>query len=73
MVAVSRHVRMGALLGVLLMALPLAGCGRRGRLEPPPDPTAPPQSDVTKSGIHKRPKNPPITAPHDSFILDPLL
>jgi predicted small lipoprotein YifL len=55
------------------MALSIAGCGRRGRLEPAPDPNAPPQSEVTKSGLHRRPRNPPITAPHAPFVLDPLL
>jgi predicted small lipoprotein YifL len=60
-------------LGVVLMALSVAGCGRRGRLEPPPDPSAPPESTVTKSGVHKRPRNPPITPPNEPFILDPLL
>ncbi|MBE7219348.1 MAG: hypothetical protein INR64_12815 [Caulobacteraceae bacterium] len=64
---------MGTAIGLVVMSLSVAGCGRRGRLEPPPDPNAPPRSDVTKSGVHKRPRNPPITAPHDSFILDPLL
>ena len=71
--AVSRRVRMGAAFCVVLLSLSVAGCGRRGRLEPAPDPNAPPRSDVTKQGVHRRPKNPPIVPPHDSFILDPLL
>ncbi len=71
--ALSRRVRMGAALSVVLVSLSVAGCGRRGRLEPPPDPSAPPRNEVTKQGFHKRPRNPPITPPHDSFILDPLL
>lgn len=71
--AVSRRVRRGAVLGLVIASLSLGGCGRRGRLEPAPDPNAPVRSDVTKQGVHRRPKNPPIVAPHDSFILDPLL
>ncbi|MDX7953893.1 hypothetical protein P7D22_22315 [Lichenihabitans sp. Uapishka_5] len=71
--AVSRHIRMGAVLGVVLVNLSVAGCGRRGKLEPAPDPNAPVRSDVTKQGVHRRAKNPPILPPHDSFILDPLL
>lgn len=71
--AVSRRVRMGAALCAVVLSLSVAGCGRRGRLEPAPDPNAPPRSDVTKQGVHRRPKNPRIVPPHDSFILDPLL
>ncbi len=76
----SRRIKLGAALGVTLMALSVAGCGRRGRLEPAPDPNAPPAAsdtgqpgDVSKAGVHRRAKNPPIKPPNDSFILDPLL
>ena len=55
-----------------MLAATVAGCGRRGRLEPPPDPNAPPQED-SKSGIKRRPHNPPIRAPDTPFVLDPLL
>lgn len=71
--AVSRRVGRGAALGLVIVSLTLGGCGRRGRLEPAPDPNAPPRSEVTKQGVHRRAKNPPIVAPRDSFILDPLL
>ena len=71
--AVSRRVTRGAVLSLLIVSLTLGGCGRRGRLEPAPDPNAPPRSEVTKQGVPRRPKNPPIAVPHDSFILDPLL
>lgn len=73
-----RTVRTLAAFGVALMlALSVAGCGRRGRLLPPPDPNAPPQdaqsSDANKAGVHRKPKNPPILAPNQPFILDPML
>ena len=73
-----RKVRTLAAFGVVLMlAASVGGCGRRGRLLPPPDPNAPPEdaksSDVTKAGVHKKPVNPPILPPDQPFILDPLL
>ena len=73
-----RTVRTLAAFGVILMlASSLGGCGRKGRLLPPPDPSAPAEdttsTDATKAGIHKKPKNPPIIAPQQPFILDPLL
>ncbi len=58
---------------VLLIAAAVSGCGRRGRLEPPPDPNAPPAEETNKAGIHKRKPNPPIRAPDRPFVLDPLL
>lgn len=81
-------MRRGAALSVVAIALALGGCGRRGRLEPAPDPgnpfalgtPAPAADDAsagpdskTKMGAHKRAKNPPIRAPNESFVLDPLL
>ncbi len=61
--------------GAALLLVSLAGgCGRRGRLEPPPDPNAPvTKADATKTGLPRRPKNPPIRPPNEPFILDPLL
>ena len=69
--------RAAALALVFGMALLAAGCGRRGPLEPPnagvatpaPSPTA--SSDL--SDQLGKPKNPPITPPKTSFVLDPLL
>ena len=58
----------------LLVALTLAGCGRRGELEPPVDSLAVAQPAAADNGepvLHK--KNPPITPPKTPFILDPLL
>ena len=76
----SRRVKLGAALSVMMLALSLGGCGRRGRLEPPPDPNAPKAADtsadagsLTKAGPHRRAKNPPIRPPNEPFILDPLL
>ena len=68
-----RHILRAAL--IVTAALSLLGCGRRGPLEPPnsaiatPAPTA--NSDLNEQ--FGRPKNPPITPPKTSFVLDPLL
>ena len=58
----------------LAAALALAGCGRAGPLEPPPDPNAvakPADSDPTHVQVHHKP--PPIKPPNAPFVLDPLL
>lgn len=76
MVLRPRMVRTLAAFGVAaLLASSLAGCGRRGRLLPPPDPNAPAEDaqPASKSGIKRRAPNPPIRPPSDPFILDPLL
>ena len=75
MVMRSRRVRTLAAFGILVMlASTVAGCGRRGRLEPPPNPDAPPPvNTTTKSGVHKRPRKMPIVPPTQPFVLDPLL
>lgn len=82
----SGRVKKGAVLAVVALALALGGCGRRGRLEPAPDPNNPfalgtPKpvedagnpADKGKAGVHRRPKNPPIEPPNEPFVLDPLL
>ncbi len=71
----SRSVKILAAFGIAIMlSSAVAGCGRRGALLPPPDPNAPPQdTSASKTGIHRRPKNPPIVPPNQSFILDPIL
>jgi predicted small lipoprotein YifL len=62
-----------------LVALSASGCGRYGPLEPPPDPNAPKPTPTSAQGPSgsglgaAKPKIPPITAPNQSFILDPLL
>lgn len=65
-----------ALLLVLAVGLALAGCGRRGRLEPPPTPesiAAAEKAKNSKTGLRKRVPNPPIRAPNEPFVLDPIL
>jgi predicted small lipoprotein YifL len=61
-----------------LVALSLAGCGRIGPLEPPPDANAPPPKPAPSAsdaalGPQAKPRIPPIVAPQRSFFLDPLL
>jgi predicted small lipoprotein YifL len=60
---------------VVLAALALWGCGRRGALEPPPDPSALAKEaepdDPTRP--HPRHKPKPIEKPKTPFVLDPLL
>lgn len=62
------------------LALVLAGCGRRGPLEAPPDTAAPKAEEsaapdgltgVPTPGARRRAG--PIVPPKDPFILDPLL
>ncbi|QFU15352.1 LPS translocon maturation chaperone LptM [Microvirga thermotolerans] len=66
-----------------LLAVGLSACGRRGALEPPPDPSAPQQkaSQATPEGALPSPvgttgsktPNRGFTIPKDRFILDPIL
>jgi len=64
----------------LIVALCLAACGRYGPLEPPPaasaqaapQPAAAQPPEQATAGLAKR-KIPPITAPDQPFVLDPLL
>ncbi len=64
-----------------LAALCLAGCGRIGPLEPPPEANAsakPAASAANPTSVEAlspqvKPKIPPITPPNQPFILDPLL
>jgi predicted small lipoprotein YifL len=60
---------------VAALALGVAGCGRRGPLEPPPDATAvqKPAPSSPADEPEARKKNPPITPPKTPFVLDPLL
>lgn len=62
------------LLATALLAACLGGCGRRGLLEAPPDPSVPAaQADDSAQAGLRRPKRAPVTVPHDPFVLDPLL
>jgi predicted small lipoprotein YifL len=59
-----------------LLALGLAGCGRYGPLEPPPDANAPPKpasSNPANMSALSHPSIPPIVPPKQPFFLDPLL
>ena len=69
---------------VLMLALALAGCGRRGALEPPLNPSSvqaekPTDNKSVTGGADmaltpsKAHKPPPIQPGNGSFILDPLL
>ena len=67
--------RRGLTIGIA--ALALAGCGRRGALEPPPDPAAPKAVEEPASPaagpVKRKKKRVPINVPTTPFILDPLL
>jgi predicted small lipoprotein YifL len=54
-----------ALILAAATALGVCGCGRKGRLEPPPE-----QQPLAKPG---RAGDPGYAKPHKSFPLDPLL
>ena len=74
---VNTLVKTAALVAILgACAVSLSGCGRRGRLEPPPDPSvAQPVAEGT-SGIDptkRRRRNVPIEVPKEPFFLDPIL
>ncbi|MGD0564741.1 MAG: lipoprotein [Roseiarcus sp.] len=64
--------RVAALFLVAGLALGASGCGRKGPLEPPPNPsaTATPSDDLESEGHHKAQ---PITPPKAPFVLDPIL
>ena len=53
-------------------ALVLAGCGRRGDLEPPPSPNAV-QTPVNNHKVDFHRTSTKIAPPKKAFILDPLL
>ena len=63
----------GVLALVALIALGASGCGRRGALEPPPDPNAvvKPDNDPAHPQVYHKP--PPVKPSKDPFVLDPLL
>jgi hypothetical protein len=69
----KNHMRIGSLALAVLIALGASGCGRRGNLEPAPDPNAvvKPDNDPTHPQIHHKPK--PVEPPKVPFVLDPLL
>jgi predicted small lipoprotein YifL len=60
----------------VLLALGLAGCGRYGPLEPPPDPNAPKPANSSPTNMNgglSKPSIPPIKPPKQPFFLDFLL
>ena len=64
----------GALALLALIALGAGACGRRGALEPPPNPNA--VAKTTDDGsaqpqVAHKPK--PVQPPKQPFVLDPLL
>ena len=63
----------GVIALIALIAFGADGCGRRGALEPPPDPNAvaKPDNDPAHPQVHHKPK--PVQPPKDPFLLDPLL
>jgi predicted small lipoprotein YifL len=69
-VSARRKVALSLIAGLALLA---AGCGRRGPLEPPPNPSATPtpSSDTGAPATHH--KETPVTPPKTPFILDPIL
>jgi len=71
-----RRRQLGALAALGLATLALAACGRRGPLEPPPDPTiaqSPAASAANPDDPFKRPKVAPITPPTVALPIDKLL
>jgi predicted small lipoprotein YifL len=62
----------GALVLIALIAFGADACGRRGRLEPPPDPNAVVKpDDPSHPQVHRKPK--PVEPPKVPFFLDPIL
>jgi predicted small lipoprotein YifL len=72
-----------ALVFALVFSLPLAGCGRKGPLDPPPDssvptPPAPQGSTFTSptapaGAAQPAPVQPPAPVQKKTFFLDPLI
>jgi predicted small lipoprotein YifL len=61
-----------ALVLVALIAFGASACGRRGALEPPPDPNAVAKpDDPDHPQVHRKPK--PVEPPKVPFLLDPIL
>ena len=74
MIRATPPIAKGLALCAIALALALEGCGRRGPLEPPPDPTivATPASTSPEAPL-QRPKVAPIAPPTRSLPFDALL
>lgn len=66
-----KSVTAGAIVG--LVALSVAGCGRRGPLEAAPNPLVEEAKAKDPSARPKKPKRTRIKPPTAPFILDPLV
>jgi len=64
-----RLISRALIAGVLVAAVGLTACGRKGPLEPPPSAAV----KATPSADGKPPPDPGITKPDRPFVLDPLL
>jgi len=69
---VSLTPKSRAALLAVAAALVLAGCGRRGDLEPPPNPNAV-QTPANKHNLDFHRPSQKIAPPKKAFVLDPLL
>jgi len=69
----ARVPRAATLVLVALVAFGAGGCGRRGALEPPPDPNAVAKPDEDPTHPQVRHKPAPISPPKTPFIFDPIL
>jgi predicted small lipoprotein YifL len=79
-----RGAALPALAVALIVPLALAGCGRKGPLDPPPSASIPPPAPAAQSGYidpmtptggaqQARQQPPPAPPQQKTFLLDPLL
>ncbi|RIA56322.1 LPS translocon maturation chaperone LptM [Dichotomicrobium thermohalophilum] len=68
-----KHVALGAAL--LMLAFGVTACGKRGPLEPPPDPAKTAEADraAAEDGEVIEERSEDVKEPHEPFILDALL
>lgn len=70
---IRSKVNVSAFVFIAFIAFAAGGCGRRGALEPPPDPNAvaKPDDDPAHPQVHHKPK--PVEPPKVPFLFDPIL
>ncbi len=68
----SRNFYRAAVIGLAVATVALAGCGRRGPLEPPGLASVGPTNAVVTTTTPTKPATPPAK-PDRKFVLDPLL